>query len=37
MTQDVICTPTFGLEPTAGSLALEGLNATEDARIAALL
>jgi amidase len=37
MTQDVICTPTFDLETTAGSLALKGLNATEDAPIATLL
>ncbi|KAJ5157295.1 uncharacterized protein N7482_008395 [Penicillium canariense] len=35
--KDLICTPTFGLETTAGSLALKGLNATEDAPIATLL
>ncbi|KAJ5701366.1 hypothetical protein N7488_008914 [Penicillium malachiteum] len=35
--KDLICTPTFGLETTTGSLALKGLNATEDASIATLL
>ncbi|KAJ5509770.1 hypothetical protein N7527_011913 [Penicillium freii] len=35
--KDLICTPSFGLETTAGSLALKGLNATEDAPIATLL
>ncbi|KAJ5401094.1 hypothetical protein N7465_011583 [Penicillium sp. CMV-2018d] len=35
--KDLICTPNFGLGTTAGSLALKGLNATEDAPIATLL
>ncbi|CAI7583458.1 unnamed protein product [Penicillium palitans] len=37
ITRDLICIPNFGLEIPAGSLALKGLNATEDAPIATLL
>ncbi|KAF4768454.1 hypothetical protein HAV15_002539 [Penicillium sp. str.  len=35
--KDLICIPNFDLETTAGSLALKGLNAAEDAPIATLL
>ncbi|KAK3386684.1 amidase signature domain-containing protein [Podospora didyma] len=35
--KDLICTPSFGMETTSGSLALKGLNASQDSPIATML